>query len=185
METHEDHGHPFVIAVGVDYSDSAKHVLYLARSLARGHDDFVVHAVHVTSLPSLTETVTHIDVRDELERVRHVCQPVAADLARNMRCHVIVGRVDQELVRFACDCGADLLVIGARDRSAIERLVSGSTSSKIMRAAPCSVVVARPNDRLAESSGALEHARPPRDGGERERDEEADGGERLSDQMSQ
>ena len=47
----QDTHRPFVIAVGVDFSESARPALFLARSLAHGHPDVVVHAVHVTSMP--------------------------------------------------------------------------------------------------------------------------------------
>ena len=176
---------PFVIAVGVDFSGSARPALFLARSIAHAHRDVVIHAVHVTAMPGASEHM-HIDVNRELERVRDACAPVARELAGCMRCHVIVGKVDRELVRFATECGADLLVIGARDRSAFDRLVTGSNSSKIVRTAPCSVLVARPSERMEEEEQEVSASgRFPIDRAERERGEESDGDERLSDQVNQ
>ena len=182
MMVSETHGRPFVIAVGIDFSGSARAALYLARSLAQGHPDVVIHAVHVTSMPGVTERA-HINVKDELEKVREACAPVSSELAGCMRCHVIVGHVDRELVRFACDCGADLLIIGARDRSSFDRLVTGSHSSKIVRSAPCSVLVARANDRLDPSWSA--NAGFEEDDEERESGEESYGGYGLADQRSE
>lgn len=173
---------PFVIAVGVDFSESARPALFLARSLAQGHPDVVVHAVHVTSMPGVTEHM-HIDADRELDKVWEACAPVAHDLAGCMRCHVVVGKVDRELVRFASDCDADLLIIGARDRSAFDRLVSGSNSSKIVRAAPCSVLVARPSERMEEEVEELASGRFPVNRAERESREEGHSGHRLSDQV--
>lgn len=180
----QDTHRAFVIAVGVDFSGSARPALFLARSLAQGHPDVVVHAVHVTSLPGVTDH-THIDVNRELDKVREACAPVACDLVGRMRCHVIVGRIDRELVRFASDCGADLLIIGARDRSALDRFVTGSNSSKIVRAAPCSVLVARPSERMEEEEEELASGRFPIDRSERESREESYGGHGLPNQMDQ
>ncbi|MGH7330275.1 MAG: universal stress protein, partial [Polyangiaceae bacterium] len=179
----QDTHRPFVIAVGVDFSESARPALFLARSLAHGHPDVVVHAVHVTSLPGVTEH-THIDVNTELDKVRHACAPVSHDLADHMRCHVVVGRVDRELVRFASDCGADLLIIGARDRGALDRFVTGSNSSKIMRAAPCSVLVARPSERMEEEEASAS-SRLPINRSEGKSSEERYGDHGLSHQVDQ
>lgn len=176
------HPRPFVIAVGVDFSESARPALFLARSLAHGHRDVVVHAVHVTTMPGASEH-THIDVNRELAKVRDACAPVSDELADCMRCHVVVGKVDRELVRFAGDYGADLLIIGARDRSAFDRLVTGSNSSRIVRAAPCSVLVARPSERMEEEQQASASGRFPVNRSERQSSEESYGDERLSDQM--
>lgn len=178
----QDTHRPFVIAVGVDFSESARPALFLARSLAHGHPDVVVHAVHVTSMPGASEHM-HIDVNRELDKVREACAPVSHDLGGCMRCHVIVGKVDRELVRFASDCDADLLIIGARDRGAFDRLVTGSNSSKIVRAAPCSVLVARSSERMLEEEASSSPFAV--DGAEGDGSEEGYSDEWLADQVNQ
>ena len=49
--------------------------------------------------------------------------------------------VDQAIVEFAKSEGADYLVLAAAGRSGIERFVLGSTAERILRAAPCPVVL--------------------------------------------
>jgi nucleotide-binding universal stress UspA family protein len=148
-ETSAD-AHEFVITVGVDFSEQSLYALALARSIAQEHSDVRVHAVHVATLPGISDRV-HLDVGRELERVKEVCAPVLGELVRCTRCHVVIGRADRELVRFACDCGADLLIIGEREKSQLERLITGWRSGRIVRSATCSVLRAHEKD-LAQNN---------------------------------
>jgi len=132
----------FVIAVGVDFSAPSQNALALARAMAQEHAASVIHVVHVTCLPNSSEHGVHVDVRRELEKVRGVCAPATRDLDACIMCHVLIGRADDELVRFSCDCGADVLILGSREKSGFERFFSGSMSRRIARSADCSVLVA-------------------------------------------
>jgi nucleotide-binding universal stress UspA family protein len=57
---------------------------------------------------------------------------------------VLDGRVADELLTFASSHQADLLVTGAHGRSLVERLLIGSVTTKLLRAARCSVLVIPP-----------------------------------------
>lgn len=46
-----------------------------------------------------------------------------------------------ELVRYSSDSGVDLIVMGTHGRTGVERLLMGSVTEKVMREAPCSVLV--------------------------------------------
>jgi nucleotide-binding universal stress UspA family protein len=138
--------HEFVIAVGVDFSEQSRYALALARSIAQEHEEVRVHAVHVAELPESTESMVHLDVGRELQRVKEVCAPMLGELVRCTRCHVVLGRADRELVRFAHECEADLLIIGEREKGHLERLITGWKTSRIVRAATCSVLRAHEAD---------------------------------------
>ncbi len=56
---------------------------------------------------------------------------------------VLFGDPSQELLRLAEDRRADLILLGARGLSLIERLLVGSVSDHVVKFAPCSVLVAR------------------------------------------
>lgn len=60
--------------------------------------------------------------------------------------YVALGDPATEIVQLAADLTADLIVVGANERSRLERLVLGSVSSEVFKRAPCSVLVARPVD---------------------------------------
>jgi nucleotide-binding universal stress UspA family protein len=48
-----------------------------------------------------------------------------------------------ELVRFARESMIDLIVMGTHGRTGLERLLMGSVAEKVMREAPCSVLVVK------------------------------------------
>lgn len=48
-----------------------------------------------------------------------------------------------EIVRYAHDAGVDLIVMGTHGRTGVERLLMGSVAEKVMREAPCSVLVVK------------------------------------------
>lgn len=76
------------------------------------------------------------DARQSLaRRVADSPAPVAAT-------HVRLGQAADVVIGIATELGADLVVIGAHGYGAIERLL-GTTASKIVHRAPCSVFVAR------------------------------------------
>jgi nucleotide-binding universal stress UspA family protein len=48
-----------------------------------------------------------------------------------------------EIVRYARDSASDLIVMGTHGRTGLERLLMGSVAEKVMRDAPCSVLVVK------------------------------------------
>lgn len=48
-----------------------------------------------------------------------------------------------EIVRYANDESVDLIVMGTHGRTGVERLLMGSVAEKVMRDAPCSVLVVK------------------------------------------
>ncbi len=47
------------------------------------------------------------------------------------------------IVRLATDAGMDLIVMGTHGRTGVERLLMGSVAERVMRDAPCSVLVVK------------------------------------------
>jgi nucleotide-binding universal stress UspA family protein len=60
---------------------------------------------------------------------------------------VVAGRVERRITREARDWGADLIVVGARERRGLRRFISGSVSEAVASRAPCSVNIVRANNR--------------------------------------
>jgi nucleotide-binding universal stress UspA family protein len=48
-----------------------------------------------------------------------------------------------EIVRYAADAGIDVIVLGTHGRTGVDRLLMGSVAEKVMRDAPCSVLVVK------------------------------------------
>jgi nucleotide-binding universal stress UspA family protein len=75
--------------------------------------------------------------RNQLEQIR----PLDAGIPVH---HVFLeGDPAAEIVRYADDAGVDLIVMGTHGRTGLERLLMGSVAEKVMRDAPCSVLVVK------------------------------------------
>ena len=62
-----------------------------------------------------------------------------------------------EIVRYARDAGIDQIVLGTHGRTGVERLLMGSVAEKVMRDAPCSVLVVKlPRGSTATAQPDLE-----------------------------
>jgi nucleotide-binding universal stress UspA family protein len=61
--------------------------------------------------------------------------------------HVRSGRPYQEICATAREIGADLIVMTTRGYTGLKRIVLGSTAERVVRFAPCPVLVARPGNR--------------------------------------
>ncbi len=60
---------------------------------------------------------------------------------------VAVGDPAQEILRHALDCGADLIVMGTQGRGAAQRLLMGSTATRVVEATTIPVLVVPPPHR--------------------------------------
>jgi nucleotide-binding universal stress UspA family protein len=75
--------------------------------------------------------------RQQLEQIR----PVDASIPVH---HVFLeGDPATEIVRYAHDALIDLVVMGTHGRTGLERLLMGSVAEKVLRDAPCSVLVVK------------------------------------------
>jgi hypothetical protein len=68
--------------------------------------------------------------------------PRAATFQR-VHTHQRLGAVADEIAELASDLEADLVVVGTHSRRGVERLLLGSVAERVVRIAPCPVVVVR------------------------------------------
>jgi nucleotide-binding universal stress UspA family protein len=71
---------------------------------------------------------------------------------------VTEGPPSEAIVRVAAEQHADLVVIGTSGRTGLDRLLLGSVAMKVVRDAPCSVLVARPPVQAHRHSGVRTQA---------------------------
>jgi len=62
----------------------------------------------------------------------------------DLECRVMEGNAQETIVDQATQLGSDLVVVGAKGHSQIDRILLGSTSDFVATHAPCSVLVVRP-----------------------------------------
>jgi len=77
--------------------------------------------------PALEEAVGVLTARGVTHTAHEVAEPAAEAILEQAR-----------------KIGADLIVVGSRGEGAVDRLRHGSTSTKVMHHAPCSVLVVKP-----------------------------------------
>ncbi len=70
-----------------------------------------------------------------------------APISERTSLHVAVGSPFVEIVRYAREQEADLIVMGSHGRTGIEHLMIGSVAERVVRKAPCSVLVVRDTKR--------------------------------------
>ena len=75
--------------------------------------------------------------RSQLEQLRPTNPKIAVT-------HVLLeGDPAAEIARYAADAGIDVIVIGTRGRTGADRLEPGSVAERVMREAPCTVLVVK------------------------------------------
>jgi nucleotide-binding universal stress UspA family protein len=104
------------------------------------HAVYVVDTVTFTSIPmDVTWENMYQLLKDEGEEAVNRVKDAAKDL--DVETHVLEGNPAVEITKFAKDNGIDLIVVGTLGKSGIDRLLLGSVAEKIVRIAPCPVLV--------------------------------------------
>jgi nucleotide-binding universal stress UspA family protein len=137
------------ILVPVDFSPASVEALEYAVSLAKQFRA-AIHLVHVyppdeaSSVPSaghlLFESAEAIErLNEELTGIHRKHVP----MFRPDNCHIRRGRPHEEIVRLAREIDADLIALSTRGHSGLKHLLLGSTAERVVRNAPCPVLVVR------------------------------------------
>lgn len=130
-----------------DGSDRAFTALDAALELAQrcGSE---LHMICVEETPNFPATID--EIVEETAEANHFYEPVvhrARDLARARRialaAHVVSGHPVQRIVKFVQDERCDLLVVGFMGHSALYERVIGGTADRLVRLAPCAVMVVK------------------------------------------
>jgi nucleotide-binding universal stress UspA family protein len=144
-----------------DLSEVAGNAFEQAVALARVHGAEVELAnVHEPLLPGPTGPATYPpwaaldpELRGRLQSALEAVAAPASELGVPVRVTVYEGRVVAEIVERALRWPADLVVMGTHGRGGFQRWVLGSVTEKILRQAPCPVLVVPPAARAAAASG--------------------------------
>jgi nucleotide-binding universal stress UspA family protein len=116
-----------------DFSSYSNQAYFHALGLAETYGaSLIVAYVHTSNAPG-----DKLHWQEQLEQVRPVNPKIAVS-------HVLLnGDPATEIIRYAADAGIDVIVIGTHGRTGTDRPAMGSVAEKVMREAPCSVLVVK------------------------------------------
>lgn len=142
------------VVVAYDFSHSGRAALYRAIALANRAPFHVLHFACVIEPHGEVPTLPRHGRVDYAyaERVQQaLTDEVAAELKAasiadrvHFFVHVRIGKPAHEILELAREVGADLIIVGSKGITGVERLVLGSVSERVVREAGCTVEVARP-----------------------------------------
>jgi nucleotide-binding universal stress UspA family protein len=150
---------PYVIVVGVDYSETATFAFERALQMASEKPGAQVHVVNVllrlqsdgwidgALKPAEAGMLSWKEAAEKLTAyVNKTLEQWRASGQTPMRVlmHQRLDAPARELAQLAADVEADLVVVGTHGRRGLARLALGSVAEAVVRLAPCPVLVVRP-----------------------------------------
>jgi nucleotide-binding universal stress UspA family protein len=144
MNGHRENGRFRTIIVGFDGSREAERALEMGLSIARNMDSRL-EVLAVANPPEPARAGASQKMVDEAhghysQSLRRIAENAKA-LGIKVTTGIAVGHPAEQILKRAEQCGADLIVVGRRGRSTFEQLVMGSVSERVLRYAPCPVLV--------------------------------------------
>ena len=140
------------ILIATDFAESAEHALDYATELARTQAAELVLLHVYVELPPYPE-VASAQVAAIYEEQRRWVETALEERARRARGAgllarplVRTGSPAGVIARTAEEEGADMVVVGTHGRSGLDRLLLGSVAERVVRLAPCPVLVVKMKD---------------------------------------
>lgn len=144
------------ILCAVDFSELSRIAMLHAaeRARAAGAELTLVHVIpktHASMISSDVLSPTAGEVTEQrLEEMDTRMAPWVDEAAQvcgaPVRSRILAGDAAEKLIAFAREDGSDLVVIGTHGRTGVARAFLGSVAEKVVREAPCSVLVARKSE---------------------------------------
>lgn len=157
------------VCCAVDLSEPSRIAMREAAGVAR-RDGAELHLVH--AVPQIIQAESNVltSSRGLLEAEAQEGTRALAEFKKEaegitgsaVRAEVVSGDAAAEVARYAREHGADLLVVGTHGRTGLARIAVGSVAERIVREAPCAVLVVRNCPTLearAEASDDAEEAK--------------------------
>ena len=146
------------IVCAVDFSDSSDYAQRYAVGLAEVFDADLrlVHVIELPFLPTYSlagvpDLSLPVEQVEESARLRmqeavDTCRPDHADTEGEVR----LGSAFVEVITYAREIDADLIVVGTHGRTSLTHMLIGSVAEKIVRKAPCPVLSVKHPDHQFE-----------------------------------
>jgi nucleotide-binding universal stress UspA family protein len=106
----------------------------------REHDERIENLEGLIEREKAREHKLHQDIDDELAHVKAARGSIPSiEIVTKIR----YGKAYREILRCAVEVGADFIVVGTHGRTGLEHAVLGSVAERVVRHAPCNVIVAK------------------------------------------
>jgi nucleotide-binding universal stress UspA family protein len=138
---------PQHILVPLDFSDPANQALEYAMQLARQLQARLT-LLHVTHLPPLADvdiTAYMAQVEASAQQALEACLQRAQQDGLPVQSLLVQGVPWRAIVDQAKTIQADLIVMSTHGRTGVQHFLLGSVAEKVVRLAPCPVLVTRPS----------------------------------------
>lgn len=131
------------VLVPIDFSDASLAAIDVARELVGEASG--LHAIHVLPQLSPMEPGVIWGTVDDDSRRKHATEALKEKLAGHNGCQIKVafGGPSHEIVDYANEINADLIVFPSHGRTGAARIVLGSVAEGVTRHAHCPVLVLR------------------------------------------
>ena len=133
------------VVVGYDGSIYSKKALEKVKVLAEkfGSKVYVVHVID-TAVLSLSDVFASPSILAGLrEKAEQLIKEAVQLLGGNAEGKVLEGDPAHEIVKFAKEVNASLIVLGSRGLSTIRRVLMGSVSSRVVQESPIDVLIVK------------------------------------------
>lgn len=138
------------VLLATDFSTAAREAAGHAAAVASA-GKATLHLLHVVEEFAYWESfnLKHFPSQEVFEELESNARIALEDLAKEEEIgpdavtHVRHGKPFLEIIRAARDLEADVLVIGSHGQSGLSETLFGSTAEKVVRKAPCAVLVVR------------------------------------------
>lgn len=133
------------VLVPTDFSEQSHQAL--TQALETFGNTTKIHVVHVllplepTQPGMIWQTVDQQTRSDRITTLFHETFPVEA--YQQIKFSVITGNPSSEIIDYAASQNIDLIVISSHGRTGLSRFLLGSVAERVVRFAPCPVLVLR------------------------------------------
>ena len=134
------------ILMAYDGSDSSRRAFRFALDVAAKFNSelHVVTVVHPPEFPDAVEMEAILEAAtDATEKEFESLRAEAAKAGLTLETELATGHPAEQIVHVATEMKADLIVMGHRGKSVMERWLVGSVSKRVVSYAPCSVTIVR------------------------------------------
>jgi nucleotide-binding universal stress UspA family protein len=155
--------HRFTIVAAYDFSDQAALALDRALATARWARQANLHVVAVLEdsrgfghlRPG--QKVDYAEAEKAQEEVRAVVRGKLPELPAGLELyiHARIGDPTGQILAVAAEASADVIVVGTHGRTGLKRWLLGSVAERVVRHAPCAVMVVRPTSHYVPGDDAF------------------------------